>query len=216
MSKTQLYILYTLLISSTLIFNACSSSDGSKETRTVPIKQTGQTASYDENGTLISDGSLKDDGYYRDGTEPDYTRASEIVTDRLTGLMWQDDVNVTNNSRQWLTSDNFDACDNNQSSPACFDTSGDTAATYCGELLLGGYSDWRLPSVKELMTLTDYSHGDPFIDTVFVNTAQPTYWSSTTAFQDDNYTAHYVRFKDAFTSYDDKTNEYNIRCVRAQ
>ncbi len=219
MSKMQRKIFYAVLLLMTILFNACSSdSDGGTATNylVAPIKKTGQSVSYDENGTLISDGSLKDDGYYQDGVQPYYTRTSNVVTDELTGLMWQDDVNVTTNAKQWLTTDNFDECDNNRSSPACFDTSGDTAATYCSELVLNGHSDWRLPTIEELMNLTDYSHGSPFIDTTFVYTTQADYWSSTTAYMDDNYTARYFRFGDAFTSYDDKTSAYKVRCVRAQ
>jgi len=223
MSKTQRKTFYLALLVMVILFNGCSdSSDGGTGSGggtnyiDAPIKQTGQTASYDENGIQINDNSLKDDGYYKEGLEPKYTRSSDIVTDELTGLMWQDDVNVTTNDKQWLTTVNFDECDNDESSPACYDTSGDTAATYCSELKLGGYSDWRLPTIEELTNIADYSHGDPFIDPAFDYTTESYYWSSTTGYSDDNDTARYFRFNDAYNGSDDKSYDFNVRCVRAQ
>lgn len=61
------------------------------------------------------------------------------ISDSATGLVWQKDENATANH------------------------SG--AALACGNLALAGYSDWRLPSVTELMSIADYSKKDPAIDT---------------------------------------------------
>jgi len=73
-----------------------------------------------------------DDGTYQTGIERSYTRdgASGIVTDNATGLMWHD---------------------NNASAPMPWAN----AKALCDALVLGGYDDWRLPSVKELRTLID-------------------------------------------------------------
>ena len=38
---------------------------------------------------------------------------------------------------------------------------------------------WRLPTVKELISLVDYEKYDPAIDPVFTNTKSSYYWSST-------------------------------------
>jgi len=56
------------------------------------VKKTGQTKSYDTDGNEVTDGSIKDDGYYQKGVTPSYTRddTTEIVTDHITGLQWQD------------------------------------------------------------------------------------------------------------------------------
>jgi hypothetical protein len=61
---------------------------------------------------------------------------SEIVLDRVTGLKWQravDDATYTQAE----------------------------AVAHCDGLALGGYTDWRLPSRIELVTLVDYSVASP-------------------------------------------------------
>lgn len=94
-----------------------------------PVLKTGQTLSYDESGIIVSNGSVKDDGYYQAGVARSYSRDGDIVIDNTTGLQWQDTESV---QKQWLTQDNYD--DGN-----CSDTSGDTATTYCEDFSLGGH-----------------------------------------------------------------------------
>jgi len=184
-------------------------------------KKTGQTKSYNADGDEVTDNSLKDDGFYQKGTAPSYTRddATDIVTDHVTGLQWADDANVSNSSmrKQWLTDANYDICDNNHSAPECYDTSGDTAATYCSSLTLGGYSDWRLPTSKELEGIVDYGKVDPSIDTdAFHHTSSSYYWSSTTNEYYHEY-AWYVVFSYGHVDYVDygyRDGNAYVRCVR--
>lgn len=82
-----------------------------------------------------------------------------IVTDNSTHLQWQDDY-----------SDNSDEIKN---------VNWETAIAYCEALDLGG-TGWRLPNIKELFTIVDYTQYDPTIDPVFQYTMSFTYWSSTT------------------------------------
>ncbi|MDO8660785.1 MAG: DUF1566 domain-containing protein, partial [Candidatus Woesearchaeota archaeon] len=179
---------------------------------TVYVKKTGQIKSYNTAGTEITDNSLKDDGYYKSGETPRYTRASDMVSDELTGLMWQDDVNAT---KQWLTTDNYNTCDANTSSPACYDTSGDTAATYCSDLVLGGYTDWRLPTSTELEGIVDYGKVSPAIDTTyFNNVSSDGYWSSTT-YEGNKYGAWVVLFGYGNVFSYSKDSNFYVRCVRA-
>ena len=126
------------------------------------LLKTGQTTIYHNN----------DDGAYQKGTTRSYTRdaVKEVVTDTVTGLMWQDNESI---QKKWVTQAHYDA--GNYS-----DTSGDTATTYCESLALGTFTDWRLPSIEELVYLTDKGRRNPAIDLIFENTASSHYWSSTT------------------------------------
>jgi len=63
------------------------------------------------------------------------------VTDNKTGLMWQQEET---DPLYWVA-----------------------ALSYCEELSLGGYSDWRLPTIKELVFLMDYSMDYPAANPVF-------------------------------------------------
>jgi hypothetical protein len=77
------------------------------------------------------------------------------VTDTSTGLTWQ---KASSSGKTW-----------------------EKALAYCEGLSLGGYTDWRLPTVKELQSLADYSRYSPAINTTyFPDTAASWYWSSTT------------------------------------
>ena len=167
------------------------------------IKKTEQNLSYESNGTIHTAGTQKDDGYYQSGQTPHYSRddTKEVVLDHITGLMWADDANVSTLTKPWVTTANYNA--GNYS-----DTSGDTASTYCSDLTLGGYSDWRLPSVKELLFIVDNSKYSPSIDNQFQNTISNLYWSSTTY-------ASGVDFYSGYTDYDGKDNSNYVRCVRA-
>ena len=178
------------------------------------VKKTGQTKSYDTLGIEVTDRSLKDDGYYQKGVAPNYTRddTTQIVTDHTTGLMWQDDTDAKTIMKPWVTQANYNA--GNYS-----DTSGDTVTTYCANLTLGGYSDWRLPTSKELESIVDYGKFFSAMDTTFTNVSpnnldyRRTYWSSTAY-------ADYPRYAwSVYCSYGnvDGSNKYlnhYVRCVR--
>lgn len=124
------------------------------------------------------------------------------VTDNTTGLMWQQ-------------------CSAGQSGAGC--TTG-TAATYtweaaisyCEGLSLGGFTDWRLPNVKELKSIADMTTFNPAINaTYFPNTISSDYWSSTT-YAGSTTDAWLVTFDFGFTSDDIKASTYYVRCVRGQ
>ena len=54
------------------------------------------------------------------------------------------------------------------------------ALAYCEGLTLGGSSDWRLPNVKELASIEDFSKYPVADVNFFPTTKQDYYWSSTT------------------------------------
>ncbi len=196
--------------------------DGSVATVTVtvnkvctPLHKTGQIVSYDTDGDVVGDGSVKDDGFYKKGATRSYTRDTdkEIVTDHVTGLMWQDDADATNVTKQWLTDDDYDECVADWGSPACYMAGGDTAMFYCYNLTLGGYTDWWLPRIEELVYLTDKGRTGSAIDPKFENVASSYYWSSTT-YEAATYGAWSISFNVGNDRQGAKSNNNYVRCVR--
>lgn len=111
------------------------------------------------------------------------------VTDHLTGLIWEQIPNP--NSNVW-----------------------EQALIYAENLSIAGKTDWRLPNIKELQSLSDYKIGSPSIDNLFFTTILPNkYWSSTSL---PNLTskAWYLSTQFGITTYDDKTNTNYFICVR--
>ena len=177
-------------------------------------KKTLQIHSYDENGVEVTDGSLSDDGYYQKGVTPSYTNVSGVVRDEITGLMWQDNADVTTVTKPWLNASNYATCENNTSSPGCYDVSGDTATNYCASLTLGGYTDWRLPTQEELEGIIDYANFNPAIDdSSFSYTDSELYWSSLTK-QNTPQTAWIVYFQYGSVYDVTKNQAHHVRCVR--
>ena len=180
------------------------------------IKKTGQTNSYDINGTVIADGSIKDDGYYQSGKTANYTRASDMVVDEVTSLMWQDNAEASTITKTWFTQATEDECTKDIRSAACDDTSGDTAATYCSQLTLGGYTNWRLPTFRELDNLSDYSR-NPSINSAFLNITSGGPYLSTTSFSYDKRSVWGISFSSTSTLLTtNKIYPRYIRCVRNQ
>lgn len=145
-----------------------SSATGLTGTRPpVPVAKTGQTYSY----------TIGDDGYFEKGKFwpiPRFTAGVYVVTDNLTGLIWVKSVSA--GKMQWSQ-----------------------AIDYCTSLVIwepaGGpfsilYDNWRLPNVKELLSLIDYSNQDPALITghPFINVhLDDSYWTSTTYVGDTDY-----------------------------
>ncbi len=87
------------------------------------------------------------------------------ITDRNTGLMWMKATADTN------VDGNVDIDDM---------VTWKGALNYCKYLNLAGKSDWRLPNVKELISIVNYNQVSPTIDTTyFSETMSDNYWSST-------------------------------------
>ena len=171
------------------------------------LPDTGQTLCYDGAGTVITcpvhDATLAQDGTYTPAAiQPKYTvlnpiGVSSVTVDNITGLMW-----VTNpNDAGFATAQTWES-----------------ALTSCTVTLngmaYGGYADWRLPNIKELQSIVDYSGQSPSINTTyFLNTQNSYYWSSTT-YVPSSSDAWLVIFTSGYMYYGDKANDFYVRCVR--
>lgn len=103
-----------------------------------PIVDTNQTSFFSNDG-IIDEPAIGQAFYGQDasyaGHQPSYTDNGDgTVTDNVTGLVWQQDPGE---KMDWETAVNgLDAFN---------------------EEALGGYSDWRIPTIKELYSLVDFS-----------------------------------------------------------
>ncbi len=67
------------------------------------------------------------------------------------------------------------------------------------------YSDWRIPNIKELESIVEYSCMSPAINLdVFSNTSRVSFWSSSSSFS-SFYNAWAVHFDDGKITLNDKT-----------
>ncbi|MEI9942440.1 MAG: DUF1566 domain-containing protein [Pseudomonadota bacterium] len=119
-----------------------------------------------------------------------FTIANGLVTDNKTGLIWQRNDDGTGRSYA-------------------------AAVSYCDGLSLGGYTDWRLATIKELLTLVDESKASDAIDLNVFPGGNLLTWSGSPVPSNVNYS-----FAIDFSSYGSSLN-YTVtstylhaRCVR--
>ncbi len=115
-----------------------------------PIVDTGQTTCYDVQGAAIACPTADAASYGQDaqytGMAPSYTdNGDRTITDNITGLMWQQSPD-TNGDGSITAADKLTS---------------DAALDGASTLTLGGYSDWRLPTIKELYSLIQFTGQDP-------------------------------------------------------
>lgn len=119
------------------------------------MTKTGQKTSY----------APGDDGDLQRGSpwpEPRFVDHGDgTVTDRVTGLVWTKDARQIDVKLNWY----------------------DALGT-CNALIFAGHHDWRMPNIKEMLSLIDYGAHGPALpeDHPFVNLdAGDSYWTSTTS-----------------------------------
>lgn len=111
------------------------------------------------------------------------------IKDNLTGLIWQKVPNP--DSLTW-----------------------ENALTYAENLTLGSFSDWRLPNIKELQSISDDKLVNPSVSTTFFPAiGVKKYWSST-SLPNQTTRAWYLYTQFGITTYDLKTARLAVLCVR--
>ena len=151
---------------------------------TYPIVDTAQGLCYDSSESIEvpaeGEAFYGQDAQYT-GNVPSYTDNGDgTVEDNVTDLMWAQDLSTS--SMSW-----------------------EEAVEYCENLELGGYDDWRLPTIKELWSLRDFSQGWPWIDTDYFylvgdgsDARQQHSWSSNLYLVEDEYQNEQVVGSPAF------------------
>ena len=76
-----------------------------------------------------------------------------------------------------------------------------------------GHCDWRLPTIGELRTIVDCSHGAPCVAPTFGPTQSTGYWSSS-SYANSPYYAWFVFFSDGYVTANNKTFNSYVRAVR--
>jgi len=85
------------------------------------------------------------------------------------------------------------------------------AQQWCRELREGGHDDWRLPTIRELITLVNYEKLLPACD--LPDTAPDGYWSASTLVDSPDI-AWVVVFSSGNVGFLDKTTDIYARAVR--
>lgn len=116
-----------------------------------------------------------------------YADHGDTVTDQSTGLVWE-------------------------KAGSALGMTWEAALAWCGIATTGGFSDWRLPNMREITSLVDDSRINPAIDPVFPEPGRWC-WSGSTSVA-LSYYAWGVQFSNGNDSTNFKENINHVRCVR--
>ncbi len=123
-----------------------------------------------------------------------WKRSNNVVIDTKLGLMWQDNRAAKSVTRTWKF-----------------------AQRYCKNLSMGGYSDWRLPTYDELLSIVDYDRYDPAIMPSFQNVAKEDYYWSSSDYVPESEFAWFVDLNSGYGAHThSKSSKLSVRCVRGR
>ncbi len=154
---------------------------------------------------------------------PDSAASWAMVRDNVTGLIWEakqnmdgvshyDNPNDADNTYTW-----YDSNPDTNGGDAGIPGNGMNTEAFINAMNhghFGGYSDWRLPTIKELAYLADPDSKNPSINTkYFPDTVSSWYWSSSTSVIYPRQ-AWGVGFHHGYDSYNFKYIYGYVRAVR--
>ncbi len=145
----------------------------------IQLPKTGQTSIY----------YTYDDGFYQKGADSNFTKYQDIVIDNNLGLIWQDNIDITNGIKTWPE-----------------------ANATCANLTLYNKNDWRLPTVHELFFLVKKGDSYSSIDDAFYYNISEYFWTSAI---NNTLEAIYIDFEDMNMDKEGKYNKKYVRCVRS-
>jgi hypothetical protein len=114
-----------------------------------------------------------------------------IIKDPRTNLMWEDTPHVRETK---ITQSR--------------------AIHYCGELKLGDFEDWRLPTIHELLTIVDYKRVSPALPKAFSYVEKESFYWTKTSVADESDAFWGVNFKRGASSKASEYYDRYARCVR--
>ena len=119
--------------------------------------------------------------------------SKEVVIDKTTGLMWQDNIDT-----KTIKKNRKDAKE------------------YCRSLVFGGYDDWYLPRIKQLKSIVDNKKRNPAIRDGFQNVQTYHYWSSSPNLSSSLINVFNIDFKNGQKYNNNKRGKCYVRCVRGK
>ena len=188
-----------------------------KATEGQAFPATGQTSCWDTDGNPIDCAGTGHDGDIQAGADLSYTDTGLTIIDNNTKLEWM------------KLDDNNGDCG---SYPGYLDKdcvfTWDEAFTFVASLNLAnhvGHDDWRVPNVRELVSIVNYENALPSASTEFntgcvsdctldiCSCTASLYWSSTSDAFEPSY-AWFVGFGDGDATNLEKSDDAHVRAVR--
>ena len=119
--------------------------------------------------------------------------ATSSKQDDKSGLIWQDNQEVSQKSVDY-----------------------NEAKQYCEDLKVDGFTDWRLPTLREAYTIVELSRNRPALKNGFEVRDDGRYWTSTLFVKDPKKMAWYVSMSYGEAEPYSKGRVYHVRCVRGK
>ena len=132
----------------------------------------------------------------------DFYKENSMVTDIQTAFQWQDQEYSQDEIDGYVNGNSINKVENFEN-----------AITYCDNLVLDGYSDWRLANFNELYTLVERNISNPALNSTFQYTPNGKYWSSTTV-ESNNDKGWIIDIEYGNSEWLDKTTTAYVRCIR--